>query len=86
MLLEFGLTLPPDVEVRVEDSNQKCRFMVLPMRPDGTEGWSEEQLAEIVTRDCMIGIALPQAGRTADDARPVHKARRPVPHESQAAE
>lgn len=86
VLLEFGLSLPTDVEVRVEDSNQKCRFMVLPMRPEGTEGWSEEQLAGIVTRDCMIGVALPRAGRTADDARPVHKARRPIPHETEAAE
>ena len=74
------------LEVRVEDSNQKCRFMVLPMRPEGTEGWSEAQLAEIVTRDCMIGIALPRPGRTADDIRPISKARRPVPHEAEAAE
>ncbi len=62
VLAEFGLVLPPEVEIRVEDSNQKCRFMVLPMRPAGTEGWTEEQLAEIVTRDCMIGVALPRAG------------------------
>ena len=62
VLAEFGLVLPPEVEIRVEDSNQKCRFMVLPMRPAGTEGWTEAQLAEIVTRDCMIGVALPQAG------------------------
>lgn len=81
VLTEFGLTLPPEVEVRVEDSNQKCRFMVLPVRPEGTEGWTEEQLAEIVTRDCMIGVALPRAGRTSDNVRPVHKARRPVTHE-----
>lgn len=76
VLAEFGLVLPPDVEIRVEDSNQKSRFMVLPVRPSGTDGWSEEKLAEIVTRDTMIGIALPRAGRTADNARPVHKARR----------
>ena len=60
VLAEFGLILPPEVEVRVEDSNQKCRFMVLPVRPAGTEDWTEEQLAEIVTRDCMIGVALPR--------------------------
>jgi thiocyanate hydrolase gamma subunit len=84
VLAEFGLVMPPEVEIRVEDSNQKCRFMVLPVRPGGTEGWSEEQLAEIVTRDTMIGVALPKAGRTADDTRPVHKARRPVPHETEA--
>lgn len=86
VLLEFGLSLPSDIEIRVEDSNQKCRFMVLPMRPQGTEGWSEAQLAEIVTRDCMIGIALPRPGRTADEVRPISKARRPVPHEAEAAE
>jgi thiocyanate hydrolase gamma subunit len=83
VLTEFGLSLSPEIEVRVEDSNQKCRFMVLPMRPEGTENWTEEQLAEIVTRDCMIGVALPRPGRTSDDVRPVHKARRPVPHEEQ---
>lgn len=85
VLAEFGLVLPPEVEVRVEDSNQKCRFMVLPVRPAGTENWTEEQLAEIVTRDCMIGIALPRPGRTSDDPRPVHKARWPV-QEAEAAE
>jgi thiocyanate hydrolase gamma subunit len=78
VLAEFGLVLPPEVEIRVEDSNQKCRFMVLPVRPAGTENWTEEQLAEIVTRDCMIGVALPRPGRRADDVRPVHKAARPV--------
>src|SRR5262249_45876182 len=86
VLMEFGLTLPAEMEVRVEDSNQKCRFMVLPMRPKGTEGWTEAQLAEIVTRDCRIGVALPKPGRTADDVRPVHKARRPVEHEGQHPE
>ena len=78
MLAEFGLVLPPEVEIRVEDSNQKCRFMVLPMRPAGSENWTEEQLAEIVTRVCMIGVALPRPDRKADDVRPVHKASRPV--------
>ena len=79
VLTEFGLSLSSEIEVRVEDSNQKCRFMVLPMRPEGTEGWTEEQLAGIVTRDCMIGVALPHAARTSDEVRPMHKARRPVP-------
>ena len=78
VLAEFGLQLPLDVEVRIEDSNQKCRFMVLPMRPAGTESWSEAELAAIATRDCMIGVALPRADRTHDDARPVAAARRPV--------
>ena len=64
VLTEFGLYLAADVEVRVEDSNQKHRFMVMPMRPDGTEGWNEEQLAEILTRDCLIGVALPKPGVT----------------------
>ena len=65
VLAEFGLHFGPDVEVRVHDSNQKSRFMVLPMRPEGTDGWTEEQLAAIVTRDTMIGVAVPQADWTA---------------------
>ena len=44
VLAEFGLQLPDDVEIRVEDSNQKCRFIVMPLRPAGTEGWTEDQL------------------------------------------
>jgi thiocyanate hydrolase gamma subunit len=68
VLAEFGLHLPPGVEVRVHDSNQKSRFMVLPMRPAGTEGWSEDQLAAIVTRDTMIGVAVPRADWNADRA------------------
>lgn len=81
VLAEFGLQLPPDVEVRVEDSNQKSRFIVLPMRPAGTEGWTEEQLAEIVTRDCLIGVAVPKPGVTANAKRPVHPAVHPVHHD-----
>ena len=65
VLAEFGLHFGPDVEVRVHDSNQKSRFMVMPMRPEGTDGWTEEQLAAIVTRDTMIGVALPKADWTA---------------------
>jgi thiocyanate hydrolase gamma subunit len=60
VLAEFGTIIPPDVEVRVHDSNQKSRFMILPMRPAGTEGWSEEKLATIVTRDTMIGVSIPR--------------------------
>lgn len=78
VLAEFGLFLAEDVEIRVEDSNSKHRFLVLPVRPEGTEGWSEEQLAEIVTRDCMIGVALPKPGVTANAQRPVHPAVRPA--------
>lgn len=59
VLLEFGVTLPKDVEVRVHDSTADLRYIVLPRRPRDTEGWSEERLAAIVTRDCMIGTALP---------------------------
>lgn len=80
VLSEFGLQLPNDVEIRVEDSNQKHRFLVLPVRPKGTEGWSEEQLTEIVTRDCMIGVALPRPGITKDSEKFVHKATHPVEH------
>lgn len=66
VLAEFGTYLPADVEIRIEDSNQKHRFMVLPMRPDGTENWSEDELTEIVTRDCLIGVALPKPGVSAN--------------------
>ena len=60
VLAEFGVEVPKDVKVRVHDSTADLRYIVLPMRPKGTKGWSEEQLAAIVTRDCMIGTALPQ--------------------------
>ena len=52
----FGLTIPEDVEVRVWDSSSEMRYWVLPQRPAGTEGWSEERLVELVTRDSMIGV------------------------------
>jgi len=57
VLAEFGLTIGHEREIRVYDSNSEVRFMALPMRPQGTEGWTEEQLAELVTRDSMIGTA-----------------------------
>lgn len=57
VLAEFNFSVPDDVEVRVWDSTSDVRFMVLPKRPEGTEGWSAEQLAELVTRDSMIGTA-----------------------------
>ena len=57
VLQEMGLDLAPDVEVRVWDTTADTRYMVLPERPAGTEGWSEEQLAALVTRDSMIGVA-----------------------------
>jgi nitrile hydratase subunit alpha len=61
VLTDFGVSLPKDTEIRVWDSTAETRFLVLPMRPAGTEGWSEEQLAQIVTRDSMIGTGLPKA-------------------------
>jgi nitrile hydratase len=60
VLADFGLTLPKETEIRVWDSTAETRFLVLPMRPAGTEGWSEAQLAEIVTRDSMIGTGFPK--------------------------
>ena len=65
VLAEFGLDVPDNVQVRVHDSTADMRYIVLPMRPAGTEGWSEERLAGIVTRDCMIGVAVPQAAGAA---------------------
>lgn len=59
VLKDFGITLPDDMEIRVWDSTAEMRYLVLPMRPQGTEGWSEERLAELVTRDSMIGTGLP---------------------------
>lgn len=61
VLSEFGLQLPDSVEVRVHDSNADMRYIVLPMKPDGTDDWSADQLVDLVTRDCMVGTALPQA-------------------------
>lgn len=81
VLSEFGMQLPEDVEVRVADSNQKTRYIVMPVRPEGTEGWTEDQLAEIVTRDCLIGVALPKPGITSNAKRPVLKAKNPVHHD-----
>ena len=61
VLADFGVTLPAATEIRVWDSTAETRFMVLPLRPAGTEGWSEQKLAGLVTRDCMIGTGLPRA-------------------------
>jgi len=58
VLADFGVKLPNDTEIRVWDSTAETRFIVLPMRPAGTEGWSEERLADLVTRDSMIGTGL----------------------------
>ena len=60
VLAELGTIVPDDVAVRVHDSLADLRYLVLPRRPAGTEGWSEEQLAAIVTRDSMVGVAVPK--------------------------
>src|SRR5262249_56846678 len=63
VLADFGVTLPTDTAIRVWDSTAETRFIVLPMRPKGTENWSEEKLASLVTRDCMIGTGFPKQPR-----------------------
>ncbi len=59
VLAEFGTKIPAKVQIHVHDSNADMRYMVLPMRPAGTDGWDEQRLAQIVTRDCLIGVAVP---------------------------
>jgi len=61
VLAEFGLRIPRHVTIRVHDSTADMRYLVLPMRPAGTDGWSEERLAALVSRDSMIGVAVPKA-------------------------
>ena len=61
MLAEFGIELPEDTRIRVWDSTAETRFLVLPMRPPGTKDWSEQRLADVVTRDSMIGTGLVRA-------------------------
>ena len=69
VLAEFGLTLPQSTSVRVWDSTAELRYLVIPMRPDGTDGWSEDELATLVSRDSMIGTAVATApGRLASPA------------------
>jgi nitrile hydratase len=60
VLAEFGLAIPETTQIRVHDSSADMRYIVLPMRPAGTEGWSEERLAALVNRDSMIGVAVPK--------------------------
>ena len=60
VLADFGVTLPADIEIRVWDSTAEMRFLVLPMRPAGTDGWDEARLAALVTRDSMVGTGLPK--------------------------
>jgi nitrile hydratase len=59
VLGEFGVELPEEQKIRVWDSTAEMRYLVIPQRPDGTEGWSEDKLAELVTRDSMIGTGFP---------------------------
>ena len=65
VLAEFGVHVPAGTEVRVHDSTADLRYLVLPRRPAGTDGWSEDRLAALVTRDAMIGTAIPEAGLAA---------------------
>ncbi len=64
VMAEFGLTVPDEAEVRVWDSTAEIRYLVIPERPVGTEGWSEQALAELVSRDSMIGVAPARAPGT----------------------
>ena len=61
VLAEFGLTLPDDTTLRIHDSTADMRYIVLPARPSGTGGWSKENLADLVTRDSMIGVGVPKS-------------------------
>ena len=63
VLREFGTVLPDNVTVRVHDSNADMRYVVIPMRPAGTEGWDEEKLAELLTRDTLVGVTTPGVAR-----------------------
>jgi nitrile hydratase len=65
VLAEFGIILPEDTEIRVWDSTAEIRYLVVPMRPDGTEGWPEDRLARLVTRDSMIGTGVALAPEAA---------------------
>jgi nitrile hydratase alpha subunit len=60
VLREFGTVIPDNVAVRVHDSNADMRYVVVPMRPAGTEGWSEDKLAALITRDALVGVTIPR--------------------------
>ncbi|HEY1261457.1 MAG TPA: nitrile hydratase subunit alpha [Stellaceae bacterium] len=68
VLADFGVTLASETEIRIWDSTAETRFLVLPMRPEGTEGWSEDELASLVTRDCMVGTGLPKSPKARQEA------------------
>jgi nitrile hydratase subunit alpha len=61
VLADFGLSLPPETEIRIWDSTAETRFLVIPMQPEGSARWSEERLAQLVTRDSMVGTGLPKS-------------------------
>ena len=67
VLAEFGVTLPASTQIRVWDSTAEVRYLVVPMRPAGTEGWTEERLATLVTRDSLIGTGLARDPATTED-------------------
>ena len=69
VLAEFGVDLPRETEIRVWDSTAEIRYLVIPMRPEGTLDWSEERLAKLVTRDSMIGVGLALSPESAGAAR-----------------
>ena len=71
VLAELGLAIAPEVEVRVWDSTAELRYLVLPMRPAGTDGWDEGALAALVTRDAMIGTGLPRGTVASTQGGPV---------------
>jgi nitrile hydratase alpha subunit len=70
VLAEFGTVIPDDVEIRVSDSTSIQRYLVLPLRPVGTENWTEEELASLVTRDAMIGVSLIEVGIEVEKGKP----------------
>jgi nitrile hydratase len=70
VLADFGVTLAADCEIRVWDSTAETRYLVVPMRPDGSDGWSEEQLSSLVTRNSMIGTGLARLPADASGAAP----------------
>ena len=61
VLADFGVSLPAGTDIRIWDSTAETRFLVVPMRPTGTDGWSEEHLTALVTRDSMVGTGLPKS-------------------------
>ena len=77
VLAEFGLKVPSKVAIRVHDSNADMRYMVLPMRPAGTDGWNEPQLAGLVTRDCLIGVAVPRLPASRGSPKPAKALKSP---------